>query len=340
MPRICLFGHHSNRTPLSYEPLTRMIGDRFGFVDRPEQADLIVTGFNRDLRDNAEAFGKAMAARPTLKVLVLSEEPLWDTLWSGGFNDRDRQMTEKGVTIPYTFLNHENSGIFDFKKIPYFPLTTDNFPIVYRNMTRRFVGVSPEDMLQRWEAAPIRMAFFAELRADEGYNKSVPDQDSWGLCVYRTTVAKTVDDEGVLRVGKGWNNKAPRQTLPDWHLDKLATLDGRVRICSSFENTHQRHYVSEKIFDVFAVGGIPTYFASPRHRVTELIAPEAILNTFGQSAEEAAARLAAFRPDKAYAQAWLATAARLYDLFGDTDAIIAERRRVAEACINEITTLL
>lgn len=340
VPRICLFGHHSNRTPLSYEPLTRLIDGRVEMVVTPDKADLIVTGFNRDLRDNAEAFGKMQKTRPEMKVLVLSEEPLWDTLWSGGFTERNRKMSEKGITIPYTFLNHENSDIFDFSKLPFFPLTTDDFPVVYRNRIGRFLDMSPEDMLRLWDKAPVRMAFFAEHRDGDGYNKSFPDQDSWGLCVYRTTVAKKVGDSGILRVGKGWNSTARRQDLPDWHLDKLAALDGRVRICSSYENTHQRHYISEKIIDVFAVGGIPTYFASPRHRVTELVAPGAMINTFGQTAEEAAQRLAEFRPDREFATAWLETAARLHRLFGDVDAVTAERRRIMEACLREVEAII
>ncbi len=338
-PKICLFGYHSNRTPLSYEVFTRIIGDRLAFTSRPEEADLLVTGFNRDFRDNAETLAALCGGATAPKAMVLSEEPMWDALWSGGFTETARTFAEKGLELPYTFLNHENSAIFHFSALPYFPLTTDDFPVVYRNRIGRFLSMAPEDLLRHWEKVPVRRAFFAERRTGGSYGASDPAKDFWGLCDYRTRVAEGSAGEGVLRVGKGWNSNARRQNLPDWHLDKLATLDGRVFICSAFENTHQRHYVSEKILDAFAVGGIPTYFASPRHRVTELVKPEAMINTFGLSVEETMARLETFRPDRETARAWLASAGCIAGRFGDVAIVKTERRRIATACLEAVKAL-
>ena len=144
----------------------------------------------------------------------------------------------------------------------------------------------------------------------------------------------------VFCVGKGWGAEVRRQDLPDWHLDKLAQLDGRSFVVSSYENVHQSRYISEKVFDSFAVGGLPTYWASPQHRVFELVPEQAMLNTRKLTAKEAATHIAGFVPDKDIAAAWLGTAARLSALFGDFEAIQAERRRVADAVVDEVVRLV
>ena len=341
VPAVCLFGNHSHRTPLSYEPYRAIIGERLTFVTNPEDADLIVTGFNRDFDENAEALGEVRNKRPTAKFVVLSEEPMWDMNWSGGFVERNRALgTDKGG-LPYTFLNHENSRIFAFETVPYFPTTTDDFPTIYRNQVKPFAAMSARELLDLWRRAPVTAAFFAEFREGKTYAQAFPELDVQGLCDYRTAVAKTAAGPGVMRAGKGWGNRQQRrQDLPDWHLDKLATLQRRVRVVSALENTHHRHYVSEKIFDAFALGGIPVYFASPQHRVFELVDSHCMINTFDQSVEEAAQRIMSFEPDQAFAEAWLAAANSVCERFGNSAGVIAERQRVAEECLRELSALL
>ena len=109
---------------------------------------------------------------------------------------------------------------------------------------------------------------------------------------------------GTLREGQGWRPGAKRQALPDWHLDKIAALDMRCKVVSAYENTHQNAYISEKIFDAFVTGGVPTYYAGPNHRVHDLVPEAAMINTYGLSAKEAAAKIAGFTPDLAFAEAW------------------------------------
>lgn len=337
--KICFLGRHAHRTPLGYAPLRALAADRMEEVGDPAHADMIMTGFNIDLPEKGEAIAAARAANPALRVVVISEEPLWDSVWSGGFAERNRVVRCGRTDIPYTFLNHANSGIFDFRKIPYFLLTDAKFPARYGLLIARHAPLAPRTLLERWRAAPLGAAFFLEARDGEDYARSFPEQAVRGLSAYRTQVARQVDLSEVLRVGKGWQDHPPRQDLPDWHLDKLATLDGRVRIVSSYENTHQRAYVSEKIFDAFATGGVPTYYADAGHRVRDLVPEACMINTFGQSAGEAAARIAAFAPDMAFAEAWIETARALRERFTDAGAIRAERRRVVDRLFEELETV-
>ena len=307
----------------------------------PDKADLILTGWNRDLENNRALLRDTLAIRPATKIAVISEEPLWDSLWSGGFADRDRSLAAGDVEIPYRFLNHVNSGIFDFRKIPYFLLTSDAFAARYAMLIAGFAALDPRALLAHWRAAPLQCAFFCERRAAPEYAAHFPEQDLYGLSLYRSRIADLIPEGAVLRVGQGWTGTPQRrQDLPDWHLAKLARLHGRVRVCGAQENTLFRDYITEKAFDAFAVGAIPAVVAGAGHRLYDLIAPDAMLDTAGFSPDLAAARIAAFSPDIITAEAWRANAAQLVSLFRDADALIAERRRVVDATLDEIAELM
>jgi len=339
-PKICLFGRHSNRTPFSYAPIRRVIGDRVAWVKSPEAADIILTGFNIDFRDNAERLLSLRNGKTDPRFVVMSEEPLWDVTWSGPFTGRNGKISIDDNEISYLFLNHETSDIFNFEDIPYFVLTDDRFALRYSIMMSQHAEQDRATLLARWASAPIQSAFFVEYRKGENYAGRLPERDIFRLSQYRTEVAEASSGDGVLRVGKGWGEDGRRQDLPDWHLDKLAHLYGRSRMSAAYENVHQKSYISEKIFDAFAVGSIPTYWASPSHRIFELVPEDAMVNTFDLKASDAAHYLADFDPDPELADAWLATCSSLRDKFRNLSLICSERRRVAEAALKAISEVL
>ena len=338
--KICLFGRHANRTPLSYAPFQRSAGTRISFVDDMMLADIVMTGFNIDIRENAEQFEKLANTRKAPKVVVLSEEPLWDSIWSDGFTERTRKIKCGDTELTYSFLNHSNTSIFDFEKIPYFLLTSEDYISRYGLLIARHAHISPRKLLEHWKTAPLSAAFFAEVREGDLYSKTFKEQDVYGLSSYRTDVARKVDLPNVLREGKGWNGDVRRQALPDWHMDKLAALDMKVRIASSFENTHQNSYVSEKIFDAFVVGAIPTYYAGPSHRIFSLVPEDCMINTFGMTADQAASKIQSFAPDIELAESWLKTAQRLQSLFTSNATVLRERQRVTDAIMGELQNLI
>lgn len=340
-PAIFFLGPRGQRTPLSYAPLRHIAGARMRRVDHPDKADLILTGWNRDLEDNRALLRDTLARRPSTKIAVISEEPLWDSLWSGGFAARDRSLAAGDVEISYRFLNHVNSSIFDFHRIPYFLLTSDAFAARYAMLIAGFAALDARALLAHWRAAPLQCAFFCERRTTPDYSAHFPEQGLYGLSLYRSHIAALIPEGRVLRMGQGWaGTPQRRQNLPDWHLDKLAQLHGRVRVCGAQENTLLRDYITEKAFDAFAVGAVPAVVAGADHRLYDLIAPDAMLDTAGLAPDLAAARIAAFAPDIITAEAWLASAARLVSLFRDTGALIAERHRVVDATLDEIAALV
>jgi hypothetical protein len=337
--RVFLAGLRGNRTPLAHPPLQDLARGRIEYVSEPQEADLILTGFNLDFAENAEQMIALARRRPDVRFVVLSQEPLWDTTWSDGFEDRQRTLRHQGDELQYAMLNHANSTVYEFDRIPYVPLSSNKYPVRYRARMSEFASLTPRALLAHWQSVPIDAAFVAEARNGNIFRGGFPKHKIRRLSAYRTHIAKLCSLPNVVRVGRGWSDHQPDQEFPDWHLDKLTRFHGKVRILSAIENTHQRCYVTEKIFDAFAIGAIPVYHANPDHRVFDLVPAAAMINTWGESAESAAARINNFEATHGTAVAWLTTCRRLAELFGNTAAIDAERRRVVDEALRELSAI-
>lgn len=340
VPRVCLFGRHAHRTPMAYAPFRRLIGDRIAWTQSPAEADLIVAGFDQDFRENAANLHALTGAGGGPRLAVFSEEPLWDITWSGAPEGRRSRLAQDGITLDYAYLAHGSSEIFSFRALPYYLLTEDRFIARYASLIARQAQRSPAALLDHWRAAPVRAAFLAERRTGEKYRSDTAEGQIVKLSAYRTDLAERMQAKGALCLGKGWTDTARRQDLPDWHLDKLALLHDRCFLMGAQENMHHGLYVSEKIFDAFACGALPIYFAGPAHRVLDLVPEAAMVNTYGLQPEAAAARLAALTPEAATAAAWLDTCRHLAALFADLPAVDRERTRVADAVVAEVHRLV
>lgn len=324
-------GRNIGRSPLGYNPYHELFSNRLQLVEKPGLAEVLVFAASKNI---IEAYKHSEDKNFLDKPLaVLSEEPLWDTTWGFEFDAPIAQIQSAGQDFEYAVLNHLTTDIFKFDKIPYFVTTEDKYAVRYASLFRRNVEMSPQQLLEHWRAAPIRQAYFAEKRTGELYDFLRPELDLYGYCGYRTRLAEAAPDDRVLRIGQGWSDTTRRQELPDWHLDKLATLDRRTFICSALENTHLPDYITEKPFDAFAALAIPVYAASPSHRITEILPEGSFINVFGLEAKDAARQLARFEPDIEFAECYLEAQQRLAALFGNVDTLWSERRRVVDKTV-------
>jgi hypothetical protein len=339
-PKVALLGRHAARIPIAYPAYRPHFEKQIEVVGRPEEADILLFGFAVDIRRDAETIASLRARNPALKLVVLSEEPLWDTLWSDEFRRREGNRKAGDESLAFTFLNHVTTNIFEFERIPYFVTSDDNFIARYACLFARNLDLTTDALLEHWRRAEVRAAFYAARRIGEKYEAHYPQQDIYGLSHFRSVLAERVDGPGVRRVGSGWTDAPPRQSVPDWHLEKLADLDRRTFLASGLENTHHRTYVTEKIFDAFATLAVPIYHASARHRVHEVVGAGSFLNVFGQSAEAAAGTVQSFEPTRAFAQRYFETQRRLSTLFSDSAALAAERRRVATEIVRELKSTM
>ncbi len=334
MIRLFPLGAYAHRLPLAYAPLRALCHPAICVTDAAAQADLLAVAHSRDLP------AAAAALRPGQKLVLLSEEPLWDTVWSVDPLRRHQNLDTPAGPVPFTVLNHATSTIYDFARIPYFLLTDSAFFARYARWFARNAELGVADWRARFAGARWDVAFMAELRQEALFDVDWPGRDLFGLGALRTRIALACNRGAVLRTGAGWNRLPRRQDLPDWHLEKFLDLDGQCRLLSGIENTHQDNYVSEKIFDAFAAGAVPLYVAGPRHRVRDLVPSESFLNLYGLSPEEAADRIAAFAVTPDRLEAHVAAQARLAALFATPAALLGEHARLRGALIHELGQVL
>lgn len=341
MIRVFKTGAHSRRTPLSYSALAHLFSDQIKLVKTPQEADIYVFAHTLDIENAPLELVEDWRQRQR-PVVLLSEEPFWDSIWGRQPLQRQRLVETHFGHLPTLQLNHHTSEIFQFDQIPYYLLTDHRFANAYQAKFSRNAAVSPAQWRSRFAKRSIDLAFMFERRPEPHHSVHWPEGNLIGLCHWRTEVAQACSQGRIERYGKGWQgNGQDRFQLSHWHLDKILQLDGQLRILGAFENTHQPQYVTEKLFDAFACGALPAYFAAPEQRVHTLqLPPESWLNLYGLEPTAAAAMLDSpnWCTDRfeAYAQAQQKLAA----LFCTPQTWLRERLRLKAALLTEFTTIL
>ncbi len=346
MIRVFRTGRHAHRTPLSYNALAPLFEGHIKEVQAPSEADLYVFAHILDIEDAPKALIEDWRQRQR-PIVLLSEEPFWDTLWGKRPLARHRLAESRWGKVPVHQLTHHSSPIFRFERIPYYLLTNHRFANAYAARFTRNARLSPEDWRKAFLRRRSHLAFLFERRHGEHHSVKWPEGDIAGLCHWRTQIAERCQRGVIERLGRSWQAKVPaRSRLDDWHLDKLVQLDQRTRILGAFENTHQPNYITEKLFDAFACGALPAYVASPGHRVHELNLPKkSWLNLYTHSASSAAAVLDQVDwADRTWLDstctAYATAQNRLADLFSQPHNWLRERQRLQSALLEEFHSVL
>lgn len=327
---LCLFGRHSKRTPFAYRDYRSIFEQEFDYSDDPFSADIILTGFIKDFNDNKELVDQIKRKNPSAKLVVISEEPLWDTIWTSNFIDKTIEIicSDKSYTV-YQY-NHYNSSSFEFSSYPYYLTTNNRFFARYCSIFQNISKHSEKDILSFWHSAPFRTSFIAEKRLGNNYAKSYPEQNTWGLSKYRTDLALNFSGHNNLIEGKDWKLNQVRQALPDWHLDKLAKLNKKSVFISAIENTYYKTYITEKIFDAYACLGIPLYISGAKHGIRNIINSGSWIDLYDLNSKEAFDKINGFTPDFAFAQEYLQELKNLSLYFSNFHTYILERYQFSE----------
>ncbi|MBZ9610350.1 hypothetical protein [Rheinheimera maricola] len=329
-------GKHAQRTPFAYPDYRPFFIPYFDFVTEPLAADFIVASYFVDLRSEAAQLLAWQKARPALKLVVFSEEPLWDSLWYEDFIKPTGQFSVKinGVnhTLKYDFLNHATTDIFNFVQLPYFITTENHYIQRYAKLLAGNLQLTAQQLLTLWQNVRYRHAFMAEKRTEAKYHKVNQSGELLGLSVYRSELAAQFLSHRTASVqGRGWHSDTARQALPDWHLDKLTSLHGNVMLMSAIENTVLGNYITEKPFDAFAINAIPITYAGPDSRLYDVINKneDAVVNIFGMSVDEATQALRELEPTVDSAERYQAAQQAVLQKVQSFPLLIAERERVA-----------
>ncbi len=331
--RLHLAGDYAYRQPLAYPHIRMLVEDRLHFVDRLEAADIVIVAHPKDIAAHGADLATRMA--PDQKLVLLSEEPFWDTIWGDDPRVRNPVANTEAGPLPYTWLNHRTSKIFEFERIPYFLLTDRRYFNRYALRFARNAKRSAAEWRAHFETLED-VVFMAEKRRNPKFDRALPDGTVFGLAALRTRIALACSGPHIRRVGHGWQKARRRQALDDWHLEKLSTLDACCRILSAIENTHDPRYVTEKIFDAFAIGALPLYIAGPGHRVHDIVPGESFLNLHDKTPEMAAEAVLSVRIDAERIEAFRAAQTALADLFGPGPALAAERARLGRSLAEEL----
>ncbi|MCW8108056.1 glycosyltransferase family 10 [Alteromonas ponticola] len=339
MTRVNVFltGKHANRTPMAYSEYKQIFRNFCNFVSRMEDADIVVLGFSVDLNGLSTSLQKLKKNREIPKILIISEEPLWDTLSGNDFRLQSDTFYLGGEPLKIWNFNHFTSDIFKFHKIPYF-LTTEScyFSRYASLLSSRSSSFDSASLKLRLKSSQNRIVFLAQYRDEQKYEYKDELNHIYGLSIYRTQLALLSKGQDVSISGEGWNEVGRRQLLTDWHIDKLFSLSDKVQLLSAIENVHDKNYITEKFFDAFIVGAIPIYLANPSHRIFEFTSSSAFINLWGKSPSESCDLLNNFKIDDFDFFEYEHTLNRLKRLFSNQENLHEERARVVWECMKAI----
>jgi hypothetical protein len=199
---------------------------------------------------------------------------------------------------------------------------------------------STSEIQSHWNNSNYYYAAMAQYRRGADFNSVNESLAVFGLSDLRTRLTEAMTTNRSLVMGKGWPKSQVRQSLVDWHLDKLSCLDKRSRFISALENTHQVNYISEKIFDAFALLSVPIYFASNSHRIHELVPPSTFFNLYNLELGSAINEIKEFNLTREFLDQYMDAQRQLKGLFTNTEHLDNERIRVCGALVNEFKGLL
>ncbi|MCD2183566.1 glycosyltransferase family 10 domain-containing protein [Rhizobium sp. GN54] len=337
MLKVHLFGAYHHRQPLAYEPIRSACASEIQITEHFEAADVVIVAHHKDLEASGEVIRRRLAEGQ--RLVHLSEEPFWDTVWAPDLLSRNRIADTPAGDLPYTFLNHATSSIFDFDRIPYFLLTDTKYIDRYKECFSRNRAMSPSSWRKQFSDAPIDIVFLAERRRNEKFDVAIPGTDILGLSALRTRIADACSMQSKVTNATGVHKNVKRQELEDWHADKFDRYDGRARFFSAIENTHQGNYVSEKLFDAFALRSVPIYIAGPGHMVTRLASAASWLNLWRMTPEAANQAIQSFPLDDEFLDSYAEAQQAMHDLFSIPEILEQEKRRLSTEIIKELTAL-
>lgn len=346
MIRIFFWGKHSKRTPLAYQNILRHVSRQVQIVDSPINADVVLTGFEKDYLDNIDALRSLKGMKNMPKLAVVSEEPLWEILWTENpLNDKNRLLLDG---TEWTYISRSGylfgDSMYSELDFPYIATTKNNFIAYYRYfINRNYVTLTSEAIKERFsKTKEFRLAALLEYRPQESFNKAIADNDILSLSQIRTLICDRVRAEADYISGNGWaaKNRA-RQASPDWLLEKLSFLDQKATFMMAMENVHHVDYVSEKAIDAFACQSIPIIYCNPSsHSIFKYLHHKSAINLYGMSVNDSIAYIGSFMPDSSTYDAYHASLGKLKKLLIDSSAIHDSQHKVATRTVGFLLSIL
>lgn len=334
MIQVLLFGDHWNRQPLAYAPIRDRLAGRIALTELPEEADIALFSHVSDLTRHGAALAAMVARRPSLRPVLLSQDPVWDTAEGADPFVKYRSWKAGDLSFGYAVLNHFTSTIFDTEALPYPLLCDPRFVAQYRPMFARNAGLSAQDWRLHWRVAAWDAVFPADPTVPPAREAAFEDAEVWGLAALAAKIARHCKGPNILRPPRGSDDDLTRSTPGDWHAETLAELDMKCRWFCALETVHQRNHVSERILDGYAIGAVPLYIGTKGHAVGELLGRDSWQNLAPRLPRKDAPKTQPFdartQPGEKITKAYQQTQERLALRLQDQTAIDSDLDRLAE----------
>lgn len=336
MINVLLHGDHWNRQPLAYAPIRERLAGRVQLVETAEEADLALCAHPQDLVRHGRDLGEKLARRPSLRAVLLSQDPAVDlaAMAQPFVKYQTWSPSGGGPGFGYAVLNHFTCDIFDTQALPYRLLCDTRFLQHYRPLFDRNAGLSAADWKAHWRDVVWDAAFLSDAPPPPVEELADAEREIWGLAGLSLRIGRHCKGPHVLREIKGSDDDIPEgQDQGDWHAAELARLDFKCRHVSAIESVHQRNYVTERIYDAFAVGAVPLYIATKDHAVTGFVGKDSWRNLAprlpGKSAQKSQPFDAKAQPGEKIVKAYVETQAHLASLVSTPALIEAELDHLA-----------
>jgi len=335
MFKLYLYGKYRKRIPFSYSSYSNILHGKFSLVSEVEKADFLVVSNYKDIENNEEFIRITLRNNPELKIVLFSEEPFWDSL-SGINPDDSYHKIKSGMLLGNTVfhINHNNCNAYDFERIPYFITTESTYITRYIFFYSGLLQLSPKELLKDWNSRKYQFGSLAEKRLGTHFDLYDNKKKLIGLSRFRSLIAKDYRGEKLVN-GLGWSSAPKRQKLPDWHIDKIANYFNKAKYLSAIENTHLANYITEKLFDSFAVRSFPVYYASQDHQINKIISTDSYLNVYGLDTNEAIESIDQKVLSLSNAESYLEDANEMLKIFKDSNNLTEERYIFIEKVYNE-----
>ena len=283
--KVSLYGQHSNRTPLAYSSYKKFSEGKITQTT-PEDCEILVSGSYGDFAENIDEIRMLKKKKPELQLVVISEEPYWDTVCFRNICEEispNKLQLKHYENVEIHFFGYLNSDLFEYKKIPHFLTTDINYIVRYRILI--------ENQMRNLEGEKSGIVGMFERRVGDWHIYDKGDVKS--LCNYRSELASRLSEVSVI-YGVGHSPETrPRQLFPDWHLDKLARCSGKYKLMFAIENTLHPEYVTEKIFDAYACGSIQIYYGPKNHSVSTKLRLKSYIDVSSFPPQKAAVKIKA-----------------------------------------------
>lgn len=266
-----LYGKSASISVFKYRSYNSEISKYFQAVNNASDADVVIASYVHDIETDILRFNSCKA-KNNAKAVILSEEPLWDHSWSTNIQVHNNQYfvenREKTVRADFELFNHSTSDIYEYEYIPHFLTTNDLYIKNYIHNLKNFSKIRPSTLynIKKYDVTGI----FSRRLVNEPNNFAFSNSKQ-GKCLntIKNDLADLLvdNDNGLNCDFFGYNNSQldglTDDTIYDgytFHRKKIDWCNTNSRFLFALENTIQKNYITEKVFDAVCSFSVPIYF--------------------------------------------------------------------------------